>query len=135
LYGLLIEGEDTEVLLSGALSEDTEVLLSGALSEDTEVLLSGALSEDTEVLLSGALSEYVEFISFKLLVQSEFIPISALVIMLVIQSVVWAINELSGTKLIWPYEGVSFEPYIVENDINKNTIKMGLILFAMCTKK
>ena len=71
--------------------------------EDTEVVLSGALSgdeEDTEVDLSGALSGAVEFILFKLSVQSEFIPISALVIMLVIQSVVWAINELSGTKLI-----------------------------------
>jgi hypothetical protein len=71
--------------------------------EDTEVVLSGALSgdeEDTEVVLSGALSGDVEFILLKLSVQSEFIPISALVIMLVIQSVVWAINELSGTKLI-----------------------------------
>jgi hypothetical protein len=86
------------------------------------------------VVLSGALSEVVEFVLSRLSVQSEFIPISALVIMLVIQSVVWAINELSGTKLIWPYEGVNFA-YIVENDINKNTIKMGLILFAMCTKK
>jgi hypothetical protein len=95
---LLLEEEDTEevLLLSGALSEE----------EDTEevLLLSGALSEeeDTEevLLLSGALSGYVEFILFKLSVQSELIPISAPVIMLVIQSVVWAINELSGTKLI-----------------------------------
>jgi hypothetical protein len=74
------------------------------LSEEEVLLLSGALSEeDTEeevLLLSGALSGYVEFILFKLSVQSEFIPISAPVIMLVIQSVVWAINELSGTKLI-----------------------------------
>ena len=97
MYGLLLEEEDTEVLLSGALSEEEE--------DDTEVLLSGALSEeeedDTEVLLSGALSEEEEeFILFKLSVQSEFIPMSAPVIMLVIQSVVWAINELSGTKLI-----------------------------------
>ena len=104
------EEEDTEEVLSGALSEeeeDTEEVLSGALSEeeeDTEEVLSGALSEeeeeDTEEVLSGALSGYVEFILFKLSVQSEFIPISAPVIMLVIQSVVWAINELSGTKLI-----------------------------------
>jgi hypothetical protein len=94
LYGLLLGEEDTEVVLSGALSGD---------EEDTEVVLSGALSgdeEDTEVVLSGALSGDVEFILLKLSVQSEFIPISALVIMLVIQSVVWAINELSGTKLI-----------------------------------
>ena len=90
MYGLLLEEEDTEVVLSGALSE-----------EDTEVVLSGALSEeDTEVVLSGALSEAVEFVLSRLSVQSEFIPISALVIILVIQSVVWAINELSGTKLI-----------------------------------
>ncbi len=37
--------------------------------EDTEVVLSGALSgdeEDTEVVLSGALSGYVEFNLFKL---------------------------------------------------------------------
>jgi hypothetical protein len=82
---LLLEEEDTEevLLLSGALSEEEE-------EEDTEEVL----------LLSGALSGYVEFILFKLSVQSEFIPISAPVIMLVIQSVVWAINELSGTKLI-----------------------------------
>ena len=117
------------------------MVLSGALSglslflEDTEVVLSGVLSgEDTEVVLSGSLVWTVEFILLKLSGQSEFIPISALVIMLVIQSVVWAINELSGTKLIDLYEGVNFA-YIVENDINKNTIKMGLILFAMCTKK
>jgi len=77
LYGLLLEEEDTEVVLSGALSE-----------------------EDTEVVLSGALSGAVEFVLSRLSVQSEFIPISALVIILVIQSVVWAINELSGTKLI-----------------------------------
>jgi hypothetical protein len=99
---LLLEEEDTEevLLLSGALSEEEE--------EDTEevLLLSGALSEEEEedteevLLISGALSGYVEFILFKLSVQSEFIPISAPVIMLVIQSVVWAINELSGTKLI-----------------------------------
>jgi len=77
---LLLEDEDTEVVLSGDLSE-----------EDTEVVLSGDLSEeDTEVVLSGDLSgvEAVEFILSILSVQSEFIPISALVIMLVIQSVV-----------------------------------------------
>jgi hypothetical protein len=80
------EGEDTEaLLLSVALSEEEEE----EEGEDTEALL-----------LSVALSGYVEFILFKLSVQSEFIPISAPVIMLVIQSVVWAINELSGTKLI-----------------------------------
>lgn len=56
------------------------------------------------------LSENVEFILLILSVQSEFTPIRALVIILVIQSVVCAISELSGTKLICPYERLKFEP-------------------------
>ena len=115
--------EDTEVDLSGRGYRSTYL---GALSEeDTEVDYQElclkkiqkwtaeelclkkiqkwsyrALSEEDTEVDSGALSGAVEFILFRLSVQSEFIPISALVIMLVIQSVVWAINELSGTKLI-----------------------------------
>jgi hypothetical protein len=72
------------VALSGDLLEDIVVALSGDLLEDIVVALSGDLLEDIVVALSGA----VELILFILSVQSEFMPIRALVIILVIQSVV-----------------------------------------------
>ena len=65
----------------------------------------------------------VEFILFELsLLQSELEPIKTLVIILLMQSVVFVIANLSGIKLVWPYEMINLTGYKKIRVVNKNTI-------------